>query len=78
MKAGHHGSRTANSELWLEAVRPKFVVISCGRDNQYGHPHPQALKRIRTEGAKVLRTDVSGDIRFEATPSGFEPVPVPY
>lgn len=65
MKAGHHGSRTATGPTWLRTVHPEYVVISCGRDNSYGHPHKEALDRITATGAKVARTDRDGDISFE-------------
>jgi competence protein ComEC len=71
LKAGHHGSVTATSQSWLEAVRPKVVVISCGRNNRYGHPHPAVLDRLSKRGVQILRTDTQGDQTFEATPSGF-------
>ena len=38
LKVGHHGSRTASDPTWLGAVHPAFAVVSCGRDNEYGHP----------------------------------------
>lgn len=65
MKAGHHGSRTSSGTQWLRSVRPEWVVISCGRDNSYGHPHRETLDRIAVVGARVARTDREGDIAFE-------------
>lgn len=62
MKAGHHGAENANSESFLEAVSPELVVISCGKDNSYGHPHEEALERFDTVGADVYRTDVLGTV----------------
>lgn len=64
LKAGHHGSRHSTSTDWLKAVQPKYVVLSCGRNNSYHHPHPTTLKRIRASGAKVYRTDENGSICF--------------
>lgn len=72
MHAGHHGSKTASSFPWLTEVHPQFVVISCGRDNRYGHPHKEALDRISTTGAKVLRTDQDGTISFTLRHGEFE------
>lgn len=74
LKAGHHGSGTSTSESWLRAVRPQFVVISCGRDNQFGHPAEAVLERSRQAGAAIFRTDMLGDIEFVATSAGFKPV----
>ena len=61
-KAGHHGSRTATSEEFFEAVSPSSAVISCGEDNSYGHPHAQTLNTFRMNGVKVYRTDEEGTI----------------
>lgn len=62
LKVGHHGGSDASSEAWLEALRPKTAVISCGRNNDYGHPAAQTLSRLKAVGAEVLRTDQQGDI----------------
>ncbi|MDO8424330.1 MAG: ComEC/Rec2 family competence protein [bacterium] len=64
LKAGHHGSKTSSSEEFLEKVSPSFVVISSGRDNSYGHPHPEVLARFEKYGINVLRTDQEGDIKI--------------
>ena len=61
-KAAHHGSNTSNSEELLQAVRPQIVVVSCGLENSYGHPHEEALSRLNDCGAKVCRTDLEGSI----------------
>lgn len=61
-KASHHGSRTSNSEEFLQAVNPEYAVISCGEDNSYGHPHAQTLNTFRSMGIKVFRTDEQGAI----------------
>ena len=60
--AGHHGSNTSNRQDFLAAVAPQLVVISCGLDNSYGHPHRSALEAFDAVGALVLRTDESGSI----------------
>ena len=61
-KAGHHGSRTSSSDEFLEAVTPKYVVVSCGEDNSYGHPHAAILNYCRTEKIPLYRTDKQGTI----------------
>lgn len=63
-KAGHHGSSTSSSEALLEAVRPQAAVISCGVDNDYGHPHSETLQRLADVGAAIYRTDTMGTITF--------------
>lgn len=61
-KVSHHGSRTGTSEEFLDAVSPKYAVISCGEDNSYGHPHAEVMNLLRREGVKVFRTDEQGTI----------------
>ncbi len=63
-KAGHHGANTSNTSAFLKAVTPKYVAISCGADNKYLHPHPEALERFEKIGATVWRTDLDGDLVF--------------
>ena len=62
LKAGHHGSRTSTDALWLSKVKPDIVVISAGKDNSYGHPHPETLQRITDAGASVFSTIDLGTI----------------
>jgi competence protein ComEC len=62
LKAAHHGSRDAVTPAWLSATRPEVVVISCGRDNPYGHPDPRALRYYETAAAWVYRTDHDGEV----------------
>ena len=62
LKVGHNGSDTASSYVFLREVMPSCAVISCGKDNAYGHPSESVLSRLRDAGAVVLRTDLHGDI----------------
>ena len=62
--AGHHGSKTSNSQELLDAANPDYVVISCGENNDYGHPHQEALDVFESIGATVYRTDELGSIVF--------------
>ena len=64
LKAGHHGSKTSTSALFLAAVNPVFVVISAGKDNSYGHPHEEVVERILASGAAILSTFDEGTITF--------------
>lgn len=64
LKAGHHGSRYASSAAWLKHLRPRFSVISCGRNNRYGHPAAETLDRIRDAGSEILDTRNTGEITF--------------
>lgn len=61
-KAGHHGSKTASTKEFLEKVTPKYVVISCGEGNSYGHPHSEVLNNLRQMNCLVYRTDEQGTI----------------
>lgn len=65
-KAGHHGSRTSNSSGVLKAATPEYVVISCGADNSYGHPHAGPMNEFRSMGVKLFRTDEQGTIVAES------------
>jgi competence protein ComEC len=64
LKAPHHGSETSSSYVFLRAAYPEMVVIQCGRDNSYGHPHEDPLSRYRDAGATVYRTDTMGTIHM--------------
>ena len=64
LKAGHHGSRGSSAPAFLRAVRPSWLVVSCGRENMYGHPAPEVLQRAEEVGAEVARTDQEGDVAF--------------
>ena len=62
LKVNHHGSRYSNTEKFLKAVNPKYAVIMVGKDNSYGHPHKEALARLKKTKAKLFRTDLQGTI----------------
>ena len=64
LKVGHHGSDTSSSYVFLREVMPKYAVISCGKDNSYGHPTEDVLSRLRDVGAQIFRTDLQGDVVF--------------
>lgn len=66
LHAGHHGSRTSSSKDFLNAVTPEICVISCGEDNDYGHPHDEAIKRIRKHTDEIYRTDICGSILIQS------------
>lgn len=63
-KAGHHGSDTSSSMIWLSAIDPDYCVIECGKGNSYGHPDSEAVERMRIFTDVILRTDINGNIVF--------------
>lgn len=66
LKVGHHGSKTSSSELFLGFVKPEYAVISAGKDNRYGHPHPEVVKRFEQFNIPVASTAEEGMIVFES------------
>jgi competence protein ComEC len=62
LKVAHHGSRSSTDAALLDQVRPRLAVISCGRRNVFGHPHPDVLSTLRDRRIRTLRTDTSGTI----------------
>ncbi len=70
LKVGHHGSRSATSDEWLDELEPRTAVISVGRHNNYGHPAPDVLARLARHGVTVFRTDQSGTITFSTDGHG--------
>jgi competence protein ComEC len=62
LKVAHHGSRTATTEAFVAATRPKVAIASAGAGNRYGHPARATLERLAAAGARVLRTDVDGTV----------------
>ena len=65
LQTGHHGSKNATSEEFLDAVEPDIALISCGRNNRYGHPAGETLERLDKAGVDVFRTDRDGAILLE-------------
>lgn len=62
-QAGHHGSAYSNSDNLLSRMKASYVVVSCGKDNMYGHPHKEALQRFSRYNMVVYLTDELGTIR---------------
>ncbi|MBU8757062.1 ComEC/Rec2 family competence protein [Priestia megaterium] len=61
LKVGHHGAKTSTSKNFLNVVKPKYAVISVGK-NSYGHPTSQVVNLLKGTKASILRTDQSGTI----------------
>jgi len=63
LKAAHHGSSNGTTRQVLDAVRPSIVVVSCGRGNDYHHPHPNFIRLLReTPAVSLFRTDLQGTV----------------
>jgi competence protein ComEC len=70
LKVAHHGSATASTSTFLDAVRPRVAIVSAGADNPYGHPKRSTLDRLVATGARVLRTDTDGSVTTTIEPDG--------
>lgn len=64
LQVGHHGSATSTTAPLLEAVRPRFAVVSAGAQNPYGYPRPAVLARLAAAHVATLRTDTTGAVSF--------------
>jgi competence protein ComEC len=64
VKLGHHGSATATSAAFLSALRPQAAIVSCGRQNRFGHPAPVVMRRLVAADVRPFRTDQDGAITF--------------
>lgn len=71
LKLSHHGSRFSTDDSWLNAVKPEYAVVSVGRNNNYGHPSTEVLRRLNLHQVAILRTDLQGDLKFIRTQKGF-------
>jgi len=70
LKVAHHGSYTASSKEFITMLRPEIAVISCGKNNRYGHPHKETLERLSEAGSRVYRTDESGCVTVKVKKRG--------
>ena len=61
-KAAHHGSSTSNIKAFVEQISPQIAVVSCEKDNDYGHPHKETLETFKEQKVTVLRTDEASDV----------------
>ena len=63
LKVGHHGSKTSSSKNFIDEIKPKYSIISVGKNNRYGHPNKEVLNNL--ENSKIYRTDQDGSIMFK-------------
>ena len=63
LKVGHHGSKTSSSEKFIDSIKPRYSIISVGKNNRYGHPNNSVLDNLGD--SKIYRTDEYGSIMFK-------------
>lgn len=73
LKVAHHGSAHQDAAL-VRSTRPRFALVSVGRDNPYGHPAARTVEALRSGGAVVLRTDRDGAIAVTGAGAGLRAV----
>lgn len=66
LKIGHHGSKTSSSMEFLKKINPEVAIISVGKNNKYGHPDEEVVKRLKQLDIKVRRTDLEGTIKYQS------------
>lgn len=71
LKAGHHGSDGSSSCELLDRVQPEISLISCGKNNRYGHPGRETLERLEQAGSRIFRTDRQGALILKKTKKGW-------
>lgn len=70
LKVGHHGSGSATSDGWLDAVSPQMAVISAGKYNSYGHPADETIEKLEQRNIRLYRTDICGTVVFDCNGDG--------
>ncbi|MCI5749386.1 ComEC/Rec2 family competence protein [Clostridium perfringens] len=66
LKLGHHGSHSSTIEEFLKAVDPSIAIVSCAKDNKYGHPHKETMSNLKKAGITVYETFRDGDITISS------------
>ncbi|MCH5252547.1 MAG: DNA internalization-related competence protein ComEC/Rec2 [Lachnospiraceae bacterium] len=62
LKVGHHGSKSSSSEAFLQELQPEISVISAGKNNRYGHPAREVIKRLKESGSQIYSTIEDGAV----------------
>ena len=70
LKVGHHGSNTSSSKHFINQIKPKYSLISVGKNNRYGHPKEEVLNNL--EQSKIYRTDLNGSIQTKLNKNGYK------
>ena len=64
LKIAHHGSKTSTTEEFLKLVDSRIALIGVGKNNLFGHPSDEIIKRLEEINVKVYRTDLNGEIEI--------------
>ena len=70
LKVAHHGSKTSTTEEILNEIEPKVSLIGVGKNNLFGHPSSEVLKRLENLNSKIFRTDINGEINISVNSKG--------
>lgn len=70
LKVAHHGSKSSSTQNFIEIVKPQIALIGVGENNHFGHPNDGVLQRLEKIGARIYRTDKSGEIRLTLDKKG--------
>ncbi|WP_277923944.1 DNA internalization-related competence protein ComEC/Rec2 [Halobacillus yeomjeoni] len=70
LKVAHHGSRTSTSERWVQKIHPVYAWISAGKNNRYGHPHPEVIGRLEQRDVLIYQTEKDGAVQYKFSESG--------
>ena len=65
LKVAHHGSKNSSLKAFIENVSPKYAVISCGKNNHYGHPSPETIETLKESGCIIFETSKMGAIEVK-------------
>ena len=65
LKVGHHGSDTSSSDAFIDYINPKEAVVSCGKNNKFGHPSKSVVVTLNKHNIKIRRTDIEGTITYK-------------
>ena len=70
LKVSHHGSKTSSSKKYIDEIKPKYSVISVGKNNRFGHPNKEVLNNL--EESRIFRTDLDGSIEVKLNKNGYK------
>lgn len=65
LKLGHHGSDTSSSERFIQNTSPEIAIVSCGKNNKFGHPSKSVIDTLKKYHIPIRRTDLEGTITYK-------------